>query len=134
MSGLEKKQGYANVQHWEVLIIDDIPDNLVVAQAALTFHGARVYTAGNAVDALTLLQKIQPTVILVDLRMPTIDGWELSRRIRQNPRTCHIPLIALTAYTVQNELDLNPDIHFDSYIRKPYNVTNLIAEIQRVLP
>lgn len=125
--------GASFARDWVVLLIDDMPDNLVVAQLALKYHGAQVYTAANGQDGLDLLEQIRPTVILLDIRMPTMDGWTMFEILRGNPETRDIPVIAVTAYAMDTDRDRILDAGFDGYLSKPFNVVTFVADIADVL-
>ncbi len=118
---------------WVVLVVDDTPDNLSIAETVLSFSGAKVYTARNGAEGLALLEKICPTVILLDIRMPTMDGWEMYRLVRSNPQTQSIPVIALTAYAMAGDRQQIIGAGFNGYISKPYEVFSLIPQIRAVL-
>lgn len=118
---------------WVVLIVDDTPDNLEVARTALQFHGAQVHTATNGIEGLRKLEEIEPTVILLDIRMPKMDGWTVFRTARGNPATAHIPIIAVTAYAMDNNRDDLLRAGFDGYIAKPFDVSDFVEEIARAV-
>jgi len=120
---------------WLILIVDDTPDNLTVAKAVLKFHGANVYTASSGVEALAILEQITPTVILLDIRMPTMDGWELYRAIRENPNPTvqHIPIIALTAYAMNSDRERILGMGFDGYISKPFELAHFLTNIKDIV-
>lgn len=125
--------GASFARDWVVLLIDDMPDNLVVAQLALKYHGAQVYTAANGQDGLDLLEQIRPTVILLDIRMPTMDGWTMFEILRSNPATSDIPVIAVTAYAMDSDRERILNTGFDGYLSKPFDVVTFVADIAGVL-
>ncbi len=118
---------------WVVLVVDDTPDNLSIAETVLSFSGAKVHTARNGAEGLAVLERLRPTVILLDIRMPTMDGWEMYRLVRGNPETQSIPIIALTAYAMTGDKQQILSAGFDGYIAKPYEVFSLIPQIRAVL-
>jgi len=126
MSGITKNS-------WIILIVDDTLDNLIVAKTVLKFHGATVYTAMNGEEGLSLLQEITPNVILLDIRMPTMDGWTMYRRLRENPATRHIPIIAVTAYAMLSDREEILAAGFDGYISKPFDITQFVTDIEEVI-
>ena len=81
-----------------VLLVDDSLDTREMYADYLTFHGFRVVTACNGQEALIAAQEEWPAVILMDLAMPLMDGWEAIRRLRADPLTADIPIVALSAY------------------------------------
>lgn len=119
--------------HWIAVIIDDVPDNLAITERVLTFAGARVYSAMNGVEGLKILEHVQPTFILLDLAMRVMDGWETLARIRENPATKHIPVIAVTAHVASADRERALEHGFNGYIAKPFSLATLIQEIKACL-
>lgn len=118
---------------WVVLIIDDTPDNLALAKAALEFHGAQVYTATNGEEGLAQLKTLRPSVILLDIRMPKMDGWAMFKSLRENREIAHIPVIAITAYAMDSDREDILRGGFDGYISKPFNIFSFVDEINQVV-
>ena len=118
---------------WTVLIVDDQPDNLMIAKVALEFQGAVVSIASNGEEGILLLASIQPTLILLDLSMPKMDGWDMLIQIRARPETSKIPVIALTAHAMGGDRERVMEAGFDGYISKPFDVMTLPGEIQQVV-
>ncbi|MBC8100498.1 MAG: response regulator [Armatimonadetes bacterium] len=118
-----------------ILLVDDKEDNALIASKILAYNGARVYTAHDGEAALQFLETgdVMPQLLLLDLSMPVLDGWETFRRVRSNPATAHLPVIALTAYAVEGDERRISAAGFDGYIAKPYTIDTLLAEINRVL-
>src|SRR5438045_3160940 len=81
-----------------VLIVDDVEDNLDAYSQYLLFRGYQVALAGDGEDALQQALKLRPDLIVMDLAMPIMDGWETTRRLRADERTQSIPVIALTGH------------------------------------
>lgn len=128
----QEMSGNAN-KNWTVLIVDDTMDNLIVAKTVLKFHGATVYTAMNGEEGLKILQEVTPTVILLDIRMPTMDGWTMFRLVRENPAINHIPIIAVTAYAMLSDREEILAAGFDGYISKPFDISQFIIDIEDVV-
>lgn len=116
-----------------ILVVDDAPDNIVIARTALNFYGAHVYTATNGEEGIRLLQEILPTLILLDIRMPTMDGWTMFRKIRENPSLTAIPVIAVTAFAMDGDRDRILETGFNGYISKPFNLKTFVLEIETIL-
>lgn len=121
------------ISQWVVLIVDDQPDNLIVSSTALEFQGAKVVTATNGLEGLEKLNQLNPTVVLMDLSMPKMDGWETLRHIRNNPQTAATPVIALTAHAMGGDKERILEAGFNGYIAKPFEVFGLVESIQHVL-
>lgn len=122
------------VQNWTTLIVDDEIDNRAVAERALTHYGARVVVADHGEDGLRLLdemmQTAKPDFILLDISMPVMDGWQMLTRLRQNPATKDIPVIALTAHAMRGDDEKILGAGFDCYISKPFRLATLVRDIK----
>ena len=118
---------------WKVLVVDDQPDNLSVAEAALQFHGAEVCIARNGIEGLIALEQFAATLILLDLSMPEMNGWEMLEQLRQNKAFASIPVIALTAHAMETDEERVMEAGFDGYIAKPFSVMTIVSEIQAIL-
>ena len=116
---------------WTVLIVDDDADNLGVAAEYLQFVGATVRTALDGIEGLAKLEGIEPTIILLDLSMPNMDGWQMLSRIREQERTRSVPVIALTAHAMQQDRERVFAHGFNGYITKPFMLTTLLDEMKR---
>ncbi len=115
---------------WTILIVDDTPDNVIVAKTALEFHGATVYTAHNGEEGLEVLKTHRPTVILLDIRMPKMNGWAMFKSVREDKAIAHIPIIAITAYAMDNDKEKILVAGFDGYIAKPFDIFTIAESIQ----
>lgn len=121
------------ISEWRVLIVDDHIDNLEVARAALVFHGAEVHAAENGREGLTVLDQVQPNLVLLDLSMPVMDGWAMFKEIRADHHWDSVPVIALTAHAMTGDRERVLEAGFDGYIPKPFDVVSFVKNIQRVL-
>jgi CheY-like chemotaxis protein len=121
------------VKNWVVLAVDNEQDNISVVEKVLSFEGAKVYTALNGVEGLEVLEIVTPTFILLDLSMPVMDGWEMLAKVRANPITAHLPVIALTAHAMDGDRDRALEAGFDGYIAKPFRINTLLNTIQASL-
>jgi CheY-like chemotaxis protein len=122
-----------SIQNWNVLIVDDEPDNVGVAQKILRYNGAEVQIAGNGIEGLALLETLTPTFILLDLSMPEMDGWEMFARMRELTRSKKIPVIALTAHAMSGDKEKVLNAGFNGYISKPFRIASFLEDINRCL-
>jgi CheY-like chemotaxis protein len=113
------------------LIVDDNPTNLKLVTYLVKSHGHEVATAGDAESALAAITTQRPTVILMDLQLPGIDGLELTRRLKADPTTRSIPIIALTAYAMKGDLEKALAAGCDDYVTKPIDTRTLPEVIAR---
>ncbi|GAB4482910.1 MAG: hypothetical protein Kow00124_32080 [Anaerolineae bacterium] len=117
------------VANWHILAVDDEPDSLEVVGRVLAYHGARVSRAANGKEALAILQQMRPTLIISDLSMPQMDGWELIYTIQQDPRTADIPVVALTAHAMQGDRDRVMAVGFHGYLTKPLSPATFLDSL-----
>lgn len=116
-----------------ILIVDDNEVNLRLASLLLAGEGYEVSTAADAEEALVLLQGRRPRLILMDLQMPGMDGFELARRLKADPATRGILLMALTAYAMKGDEERARAAGCDAYVSKPIDTRTLPALIARLL-
>jgi signal transduction histidine kinase len=117
----------------KVLIVDDVPDLLVIATCALKADGHEVLTVGNGKEALELTAAQRPDVILLDVMMPEMDGIEVCRRLKADPRLRSIPVILVTAKTADDDVVRGLDAGADDYITKPFRREILAARVRSAL-
>ena len=116
-----------------VLLVDDYPDALEIWGLYLRSLGYDVMTAEDGCTALELARAWLPDVIVLDLELPGISGFEAAVRLRHAPETAAIPLIAATGYSHVTQLEQARQSGFDSIIVKPFEPMALVAEIERLL-
>jgi two-component system cell cycle response regulator DivK len=119
--------------NWRVMVVEDEFDSVQVVSRVLQHHGVEVHVARNGYEALKLLGEILPTLILMDLALPEMDGWETLARIRANPQTAQIPVVAITAYHSVNVAEDALHAGFDAYFPKPLDTTSLMQRLADVL-
>jgi CheY-like chemotaxis protein len=114
-----------------ILVVDDNPQNMKLAQVLLAGEGYDVRTAIDAEHALEILETFSPALILMDLQLPGMDGLELTRRLKSDPRRRDIVIIALTAYAMKGDDARAFAAGCDGYISKPIDIeafAKLVAE------
>jgi CheY-like chemotaxis protein len=117
-----------------VLIVEDEKDNMDLFCQILTFHGCDVLMAKDGREAITLAQSESPDLILMDLSLPALDGWEATRTIKDVPQLAHIPVVALTAHAMVGDRERALEAGCDGYISKPIEVTSFYDQLRRYLP
>lgn len=116
-----------------VLVVEDYQDAREMYAAYLQFSGYRVAEATNGVEAIEKSLELMPDIILMDLALPRMDGWEATRRLKMDPRTRHIPVVALTGHALAGHAEGARQAGCDSFVTKPCLPDALVAEIQRML-
>ena len=116
-----------------VLIIDDEPDNIELLTRRLVRRGFVVLSATSAEDGIAKAVAQQPDVVLMDIKMPIVDGFEATRRLKADPATKAIPVIALTNHAMQEDRDRAAAVGADEYETKPLDLDRLLAKIQTLV-
>jgi signal transduction histidine kinase len=116
-----------------VLVVDDEPHNLEVLQGFLHLEGFNVLTAEDGEAALISLPKGRPDLVLLDVRMPGLDGFEVCRRIKDNPATAFVPVVIVTALHGTQERVRGAAAGADEFLTKPFDHTELITRVKALL-
>jgi CheY-like chemotaxis protein len=116
-----------------ILVVDDTLDARELYAEYLRIAGLRAEVAEDGVDALSKATALRPNVIVMDLAMPRMDGWEATRRLKADPSTRHIPIIALTGHALERSRERAIEAGADGYLTKPCYPDSLLAEVHRVL-
>ncbi len=122
----------AERQAKRILIVDDIEDNLSLLEAILTEEGYEVDIAKNGKSALAKIEALPPDLVLLDAMMPKMDGYEVTRRIRQNKNLPFIPILMITAYEDAN-VPQGLDLGANDFIRKPIEYDELMSRVKASL-
>jgi len=116
-----------------VLVVDDFQDNREMYAEFLAYSGFRVIQAANGKEALDQAFANRPDIIIMDLSLPVMDGWEATRRLKADQRTRRIPVVALTGHAMQGHSKGAMEAGCDSFVAKPCLPDQLVAEIRRIL-
>ena len=116
-----------------ILLVEDQSELRELYAQQLTISGFDVIEAGNGLEAIRHTSTHFPDVVLMDLSMPVLDGWEATRRLKEDTRTAHIPVVALTSHDGSGELQRATRAGCDWFVPKPCPPDALIVEIRRVL-
>ncbi|MFN5400135.1 MAG: sensor histidine kinase [Pseudanabaena sp.] len=115
-----------------LLIVDDVPDNLFLVRTILEDEGYEIITSSNGHDALKIIESEPPDLVLLDVMMPLMDGYEVTRRIRAMKDLPFIPILLITAYDRANAVK-GLDLGADEFIRKPIEADELLARVRSLL-
>jgi CheY-like chemotaxis protein len=116
-----------------VLVVEDYQDAREMYVEYLRFSGFRVAEARNGLEALETADALLPDIVLMDLALPRMDGWEATRRLKTGERTRHIPVVALTGHALAGHAEGARQAGCDAFVTKPCLPDALVAEINRVL-
>lgn len=116
-----------------VLVVDDYADAREMCAEFLRFSGFRVEEAVDGIEAVEKATELLPAVILMDLSLPRLDGWEATRQLKKDARTKDIPVIALTGHALAGHAEGAKDAGCDAFLTKPCLPDAMLAEVKRVL-
>ena len=118
----------------KILIVEDNPQNMKVVQMALGPHGYILLEATDGEEALEVINNGErPDLILLDIQLPKIDGFEVTRRLRRIPEFSHIPIIAVTAYAMRGDEEKIVGAGCDAYLPKPISTRELPRVVAKML-
>ncbi len=116
-----------------VLVVDDDPQNILLAKTVINWMGCDVETAGNGAECLEQVQQSPPDLILLDVMMPDIDGFQVCRRLKDDKDFRHIPIVLLTALDSSQDRVAGAEAGADDFISKPFNRQELTARVKSLL-
>jgi two-component system cell cycle response regulator DivK len=117
-----------------ILVIEDHEDNRRILRDLLTSAGYEPLEAVTGEEGVALAETQRPDLILMDIQLPGLDGYEATRRIKANPALRHIPIIAVTSYALSGDDVKAREAGCDAYVTKPFSPRALLAKIREYLP
>ena len=117
----------------KILVVDDEPDVLLIVKTGMQAEGYDVVTASNGLDALAMVKEEKPDVVILDVMMPLMDGFEVLAKLKEDDATAAVPVIMLTGLSERSKIQkaLISGIHF--YVVKPFEFEELIQKVRTVL-
>jgi CheY-like chemotaxis protein len=116
-----------------ILIVEDSALNLKVVQTVLKPHGYQLVTAVDGEEAIQVATRMQPDLVLMDMQLPKISGYEATQTLKSQPATAHIPVVALTAHAMTEEREKAMSSGCDGYITKPVDTRALPGQVRQYL-
>ena len=116
-----------------ILVVEDQEDNRQILRDLLGSAGFRMVEAHDGVQALTVARSQRPDLILMDIQLPLVDGYQATRSIKRDPELKHIPIITVTSYALSGDEQRARDAGCDAYVAKPYSTRHLLAKIGQFL-
>jgi two-component system cell cycle response regulator DivK len=117
-----------------ILVVEDEEDNRRILRDLLTGADYETIEAENGEEALAAVARQRPDLILMDIQLPILDGYEATRRLRADPTLKDVPIIALTSYALSGDEDKARAAGCDDFVPKPYSPRQLLAKIRGLLP
>ncbi|HEX5327352.1 MAG TPA: response regulator [Acetobacteraceae bacterium] len=116
-----------------ILVVEDTEDNRRIIRDLLTSFGYELIEARDGAEGVAMAQSHRPDLILMDIQLPVMDGYEATRRIRAHPDLKHIPVIAVTSYALSGDEAKARAAGCDAYIAKPFSPRQLLAKVREFL-
>jgi len=126
MQTTDNKKDYSK---YTVLIVDDIPVNIILLKTMLTRTNVRILTATNGQEALDIVRSSKPELILLDIQMPIMNGWEVLQTIKEDPELKDIAVIAVSAYTSAEDIEQSMKLGAAGFIKKPVIMDLLLSSV-----
>lgn len=117
-----------------ILVVEDTEDNRRIMRIALTGAGFEVLEANDGAAGVEAAIKHRPDLVLMDIQLPVIDGYEATRRIKSTPELRDIPIIAVTSYALSGDETKAKQAGCDGYVAKPFSPRQLLAQVRSLLP
>lgn len=117
----------------KILVVEDNETNLYMMRFMLVENGYQVVEARDGLEGVKLAGSEKPDLVLMDIQLPLLDGYEATKQIKANEKTKHIPIIALTSYAMVGDREKSLQAGCTGYIEKPINPETLMAEIEQYL-
>ena len=116
-----------------ILLVEDNEDNRIVYATVLRHFGYEVLEALNGEEGIAMARSKHPNLILLDISIPIIDGWEAARILKRDPETRDIPIVALTAHALASDRERAMDVGCDGYLAKPCEPRVVLEEVERLI-
>jgi two-component system, cell cycle response regulator DivK len=117
-----------------ILLVEDTEDNREIVRDLMDSVGYELLEANDGAAGLAMATKHKPDLILMDIQLPVMDGYEVTRRIKADPALWHIPIIAVTSYALSGDEAKTREAGCDDYVAKPFSPRQLLAKMNELLP
>ena len=117
----------------KILIVDDEPNILMSLDFLMRKEGYEVFIARDGSEALDIIAKEHPDIIVLDIMMPNVDGYEVCQSVKNNDETSHIKIIFLTAKSKKEDIEKGYKMGADLYLTKPFSTRNLVKEVKAII-
>jgi CheY-like chemotaxis protein len=121
-----------SLKDWNVLVVEDEADSMELVQGLLGHYGIACVSAVSGEEALQLLDKVTPTLIILDLALPGVDGWGVLKAVRSHKTLSDVPCVAITAFHTPELADQAIRAGFSAYFAKPIDSTSFVRELQTI--
>jgi len=123
----------SNLDRFRILLVEDFDDARELYSTCLRSSGYEVIEAATGMEAVALARSASPDLILMDLLLPGMDGWQATAELKRDPRVRHVPIVALTAHALSDERERIARLGCDAFLAKPCLPPDLIRTVDRIL-
>jgi two-component system, cell cycle response regulator DivK len=124
----------ATIMNRRILVVEDHEDNRRILRDLLSSRGYDLVEAEDGEQALAMAEDRRPALILMDVQIPLLDGYEVTRRLKANPELSAIPIIVVTSYALSGDESKARAAGCNAYVSKPYSARKLLAKVQEYVP
>lgn len=117
----------------KILVVEDNPESMYLVTFLLENAGYAVIPASNGISAVQLCQQMLPDLVLMDIKLPDIDGYEATRRIKKIPAISHMPIIAFTAFAMETDIEKALETGCIGHMEKPIDIQTFVKQIETYL-
>ncbi|PJF28726.1 MAG: hypothetical protein CUN52_11995 [Phototrophicales bacterium] len=122
-----------SIKNWVVLVVEDEADSMELVQGLLEHHGIRTIGVASGEAAIQALMDMTPTLVILDLALPGLDGWGVLKAIKSKQAFAHIPCVAITAFHTPELAEQAIAAGFSGYFAKPIDATSFVRELQSIV-
>jgi len=121
------------IADWKVLVVEDEADSMELVQGLLGYSGIHTVGVLNGEEALAVIEQVAPTLIILDLALPGVDGWGVLKRLKAHPTLSGVPCVAITAFHTPELAERAISAGFDAYFAKPLDATSFVRELEAIV-
>lgn len=121
------------ITNWDILVVEDEADSMELVQGLLSYYGIHSVGASSGEEALQILKTMKPTLIILDLALPGVDGWGLLKAVQADPKLAQVPCVAITAFHTPELAEQAIVAGFSAYFAKPIDATSFVRELQTIV-
>ena len=122
-----------SIKDWNVLVVEDEADSMELVQGLLSHYGIHSVGAKSGEEALQMLRRMSPTLIILDLALPGLDGWGVLKEVQASPSLSRVPCVAITAFHTPELAGQAIEAGFSAYFAKPIDATSFVRELQTIV-
>lgn len=122
-----------SIKSWDVLVVEDEADSMELVQGLLNHYGINCLGVTTGEEAIRALDSMSPSLIILDLALPGVDGWGVLKKVRTHKKLANVPCVAITAFHTAELTDQAIKAGFDAYFPKPIDATSFVRELEMIV-